>query len=94
MLNGMDGARVLLYTAIDSRHQPTGNCRHTVDGRPLDPVNGLAICQYEGQAGFYLFYCDSDWRVLTDTYHDTLEGAKNQAEFEYVGVKGTWESLA
>jgi hypothetical protein len=31
----------------------------------------------------YLFHCDADWNTVTDTYHDTLEQALSQAEFEF-----------
>jgi hypothetical protein len=31
----------------------------------------------------YLFYCDDDWRCLTDTYHEGMEHAVAQAEFEF-----------
>jgi len=27
---------------------------------------------------------------VTDTWHETLEGALRQAEFEYEGVTATW----
>lgn len=50
---------------------------------------GLAICQYEGEDAFYLFGCDPEWRTVTDTWHQTLDGAKSQAEFEYEGVGKT-----
>jgi hypothetical protein len=51
-------------------------------------MNGLAICQ--GDHGFYLFGCDADWQSVTDTWHQTFDEAKGQAEFEYDGVSDTW----
>jgi len=50
----------------------------------------LAICQYEGETAYYLFGCDADWNTVTDTWHETLEGALQQAEFEYEGISRTW----
>jgi len=38
----------------------------------------------------YLFGCDSQWHVQSDTFHDSIEEAMEQAEFEYVGVSKTW----
>jgi hypothetical protein len=87
----IDGAKVLLFTAIDGRHLPTGGCRHEVGGVQQPPVSGLAIGRYSGEEGFYLFYCDSEWNCLTDTYHPTIEKAKAQSEFEYKGVSETWQ---
>jgi hypothetical protein len=54
----------------------------------------LAICQYAGESSFYLFYCDEDWTVCTDTFHMTLEDAKHQAEYEYDGISRYWTDVA
>jgi hypothetical protein len=50
---------------------------------------GLAIAKYPNDSGFYLFYCDAEWAVITDTYHDSVERAVHQAEFEFSGVQFT-----
>jgi hypothetical protein len=83
--------KVILYTPLDERHKPTGNCRHIVMGELMRAVAGLAICQSEGEDSFYLYYCDENWERFTDTWHQTLEDAKHQAEFEYQGVGATWQ---
>ena len=41
------------------------------------------IAQYDGKDGVYLFYCDSDWNVMSDTFHDDLASAIDQASWEY-----------
>jgi hypothetical protein len=51
----------------------------------------LAICRYEGEEAFYLFGCDAEWNPITDTWHPSLEEAQQQAEFEYEGVRDTWQ---
>ena len=89
----IDGARVVCFTVIDGRHRPTGSTRHFVRGELQGPAVGLAICQYAGDLAYYLFYCDADWNVVTDTWHQTLEGAQSQAAFEYEGVMDTWENM-
>lgn len=86
------GARVLLYTPVDERHRHTDGCRHFVGGGLMGPAAGLAICQYEGDSAVYLFGCDEDWGTVTDSWHETLEEAKAQAEFEYEGVSATWRT--
>ncbi|MBL9085292.1 MAG: hypothetical protein JNK76_26035 [Planctomycetales bacterium] len=88
----IDGADVVCFTPIDERHRHTGNCRHNVRGELQGPAAGVAICRYAGDSGYYLFGCDETWATITDTYHDTLEEAQRQAEFEYEGVAGTWQS--
>jgi hypothetical protein len=84
-------AKVLFYTSIDKQHKPTGNTLHYVEGNIFGPTAGLAICQYDRDEGFYLFYCDVDWEVITDTFHLSLDDAMHQAEFEYEGVSKTWQ---
>ena len=86
------GAKVLLYATIDGRHRPTGGCRHFVGGGLMGPAAGLAICRHEGETAVYLFGCDEDWDTVTDSWHETLEEAKAQAEFEYEGVSATWRT--
>jgi hypothetical protein len=86
----LNGAKVIYHTPIDHRHQATGNCRHTVAGELIGSASNLAICRYDGDGAFYLFYCDSDWNVVTDTWHKALEDAMHQAELEYQGVGATW----
>lgn len=85
------GARVVCFTPIDQRHRHTGNCKQIVGGAVQGPAAGLAICQYARDDAYYLFGCDADWNTVTDTWHQTLDEAKQQAEFEYEGVSDTWQ---
>ena len=85
------GAVVVCFSTIDHRHKPTGNCEQIVAGVLQGPACALAICQYEGEECFYLFGCDAEWNSRTDTWHETLEDAQGQAEFEYEGVSKTWQ---
>jgi hypothetical protein len=82
--------RVVCYTPLDSRHRHTGNTTQIVGGVVLGAAAGLAICIDEKSECFFLFGCDEQWTCLSDTWHETLEEAKEQAEFEYEGVSGTW----
>jgi len=79
-------AKVLAYVTLTERHEATGNTRHHVDGQLLEGFHGLAICKYSEDPGYYLFYCDENWIERTDTYHNTIEDAKEQAEFEFKGT--------
>jgi hypothetical protein len=76
---------ILLYSVkleLQGKHKPTGNTRHFGGGALLpDPVE-LRIIQYADDPGFYLFYCDENGKEQTDTYHDSVEGAMDQAEWE------------
>ena len=72
----------------------TGRTTHRIGGEVIGPAEALAICRYEGDSQFYLFYCDAEWNVRTDTCHPSLEVAKEQAEFEYDGASGRWRAAA
>jgi hypothetical protein len=88
--NIIGGARVVCFTPIDDRHRHTGNTRQIVGGVLLGPAAGLAICQYDGDTAYYLFGCDENWTSRSDTWHESIEDAKDQGEFEYEGTKLTW----
>lgn len=89
----LGGCKVLHYALIDERCRPTGNCKQRVGGVLLGPAAALAICQCDDGTGYYLFGCKPDWTTVTDTWHETVEKAMEQAEFEYEGVSGCWQKL-
>jgi hypothetical protein len=82
----LDGARVIRFAIIDERVEPTGQTIHRVGDQVAGPAAALVVCQYDGECDFYLFYCDAEWNVVTDTWHETMESALNQAAFEYRGI--------
>lgn len=96
----INGALVLYYQTLSTQAKPTGKTRHYSEGNFLNNLfSQLAICQYlkEGKSDenkpVYLFYCDINWKVLTDTYHENVEDAKNQAEFEFGGSNQLWKKF-
>jgi hypothetical protein len=90
----LGGCRVICYTPIDDRHRFTCKTKQIVQGKLMGAMSGLAICQSSEAQEFYLFGCDADWNVVTDTWHKSLAEAKEQAEFEYAGVNQTWTHFA
>ncbi|MEV0294851.1 hypothetical protein [Nocardia sp. NPDC050710] len=82
----IDGAHVLAAANI-LRIEPTGKTRHYVGRRIVDDFAGLAIARYDADPGVYLFYCDAEWNAITDSYHEELGGAYEQAEFEFGPVE-------
>ena len=87
-------ASVVRINALDLRHRHTGNCVHRRSDLAQAPAICLAICQYDNDVGYYLFSCDENWSVLSDTYHSSVDEAMRQAEFEYSGTSNTWEEIA
>ncbi|MFL5847978.1 MAG: hypothetical protein ACJ76R_03450 [Solirubrobacteraceae bacterium] len=81
----IQGARVL-KTARLERTTPTGGARHFRDGQLQTGFTRLALAQYDGEAGVYIFYCDDVWNCLNDTLHADLAEAEEQAAVEFRGV--------
>lgn len=88
--NSIGGAKVIMFTPIDEQHQFTGKPQHIVSGKLMSKISGLVICQYENDTSFYMFGCDKNWKSITDTWHESIEDAIHQANFEYAGTKDTW----
>lgn len=53
----------------------------------------LTKARREDGDSFLLLYCDANWEPITDTSHQSLEDALDQAECEYVGTRETWVRL-
>ena len=86
----IDGAKVLAYLILDSSQAKTGMTSHYVDGKLVENIFALSICKYANDSGYYLFYCDRNWKTITDTYHENIVGAKSQAEHEYLNSFNCW----
>jgi hypothetical protein len=86
----LDGAVVIQWAEVTMDVLATNRTRHVVDGEAKEPFAQLAIARYPDDDGYYLFYLDAEGDVVTDTYHDSLAGAVEQADYEYIGL--AWRS--
>ena len=77
----------------EKQFKATGNTRHYANGELLPEPITLSIVQYKDGSGFYLFYLDETDNEQTDTYHDDLDSAFRQAEFEFDIKKSDWTKL-
>jgi hypothetical protein len=89
----LDGGKVVCFAHLDIGEQRTGKTVHKVAGVEMPPFRGLVIIEENLAGPYYLLYCDDEWNSLTDTWHETLEDAKAQAQFEYEGIAQAWEVL-
>ena len=85
--------RFLFRVRLGPEHAPTGRTVHRHGDSAIPAPVLLKIVQYEADSGYYLFYCDAEGEVLTDTYHDTVELAMGQAEWEFSVTRDQWEAL-
>ena len=86
----IDGADVIAYIILNQKHQKSGKTSHYINDALVTEFSGLAICKYADSEEFYLFYCNESWECITDTYHETVESAIDQAEFEFITSKSDW----
>ena len=84
---------VIRQIRLGPNHQTTGKTRH-FHGEKLLPVPAfLQVVQYAEDPGFYLLYLDQNGQELTDTYHETLAGAFEQARWEFSVESTEWEVM-
>ena len=83
MRNEIDGATVLAFFEFEDK-----------EVRILDTkIDGLAICRYNDGPGYYLFYCDQNWRSVRDLYFESIEEARDGAAFEFQLKNMNWRSV-
>jgi hypothetical protein len=88
------------------QHKPTGFTRHSVAdseaelkaflaGEKLPDVTlsfrRLEIESAGETTGFYLLYIDAKGDPVTDTWHETVEDAMDQAELEFGVTRDEWQ---
>jgi|tagenome__1003787_1003787.scaffolds.fasta_scaffold19002463_2 hypothetical protein len=84
-----------MRVALDAeRHRPTGNTLHVIGDQAMGPAAALRIVRYDEGPGFYLLYLDAAGEEMTDTWHQTLDDAPHQAEFEFSVASSEWHNIA
>ena len=81
---------VLWSVSLAGNYVPTGKTTHSYKNEKLDPPASLQIARYPDGDGYYLFYLDDNGQEMTDTYHDEVEGAMDQAKFEFSVPPSAW----
>ena len=85
-----DDCLVLREVGLEPRRVSTQQTVHRRGGAVLAAPAALRIVQFSGDAGFYLLYLDDVGDELTDTFHDSVDAAMAQAEWEYGVVAEDW----
>ena len=81
----------VLYRIRLGKDKPsTGKTRHYKGKDLLPDASEPQIVSYDHEI-FYLFYLDEAGYLITDTFHESLEKAFQQAEFEYSVPKEDWQ---
>lgn len=82
----------MLYGVSLGRHAATGFTVHRRGDEVLPKPSALVIAQIGSDPGYYLLYLDDAGKEMTDTYHDDLDGAFEQAMAEFGLAKEEWQA--
>jgi hypothetical protein len=83
--------RILYRVVLRPDHERTGRTKHVVSGELMLKTAELRIVKIEPEHGFYLIHYDASGAELTDTLHDTLDEAMQQAEWEFRVAPSDWQ---
>ena len=89
----MSKYKIIKTITLQTHHIPTGKTVHYQDDDEISGISQLQIIQYDNDHGYYLFYLDSEGKELTDTYHDTITQAMEQASFEFNVLPDEWVDI-
>jgi len=79
----------IIATADLSVFSATGETVHLSGAQPLPAPIALQIVSADD--GYYLYYMNDQGIDQTDTFHETLEGAFEQARFEFGITPNQWK---
>lgn len=78
------GANVIAYAIVQKNNTHTKNTKQVVSGNIMGPASAMIVAQYTGESGYYVFGSySSEWSTETDTWHEDLESAVEQLDWEY-----------
>jgi hypothetical protein len=81
--------KVIGTVQLQPHHHPS-RTRHTINGASFPPFIGLEIATSGSDAGFYLLHICAEGPGA-DTWHETLDDAFYQAEFEFGVQESEWQ---
>lgn len=83
--------RVIKRIQLNILHERTGRTLHYSEGKLLDKPAELVIWEFDSAPGYYLIHLNKDGEEITDTYHESIQDAMEQAKFEFQVNFGDWE---
>lgn len=83
----LDGAKVIMHT-------PEGDYGSlpSWDGKGSERCVFVAICKYDNEDSYYLFHCNADFEVLSDSSWFSVEECQQIASNSYGIPEGLWIS--
>jgi hypothetical protein len=97
MANEVPGLIRIKRVLLGPHHLNPGRTKHSIaDGnsvRPFPPFQSLEIAHDPDTKGYFLFHICADGQVA-DTWHDSLKGAIQQAEWELEVKPDEWIDIS
>jgi hypothetical protein len=84
---------LLKQVQLEEKHRPTGNTTHYLGNERMQAPKQLRIMRYSDGAEYYLLYLDDNGTELTDTCHESLEAALEQADWEFNVKANEWSDI-
>jgi hypothetical protein len=78
--------------SLGERNTRPGRTRHFWGNDEFPPFASLEIVQHPGDSAFYLLHLCENGQVA-DTYHETLDDAFHQAEYEFDVKPEEWTDV-
>jgi hypothetical protein len=95
-MTAMEQFTAIRRVKLGDHHLSPGRTNHMlVDSngkRPFAPFKELVIAHYPGTVGYYLMHHSTDG-TGTDTWHESLEDALHQAEWEFEVGSSEWVEI-
>jgi hypothetical protein len=85
--------KILKRVELLEHHVETGRTVHRRGLDKLPKPSALEIIKYPNDPGYYLLYLDSNGDWQTDTYHDSIAKALDQAQYEFLVGPDDWEDI-
>ena len=88
---GVGSQEFIITALVDNNCKHTKNCTHSINGKVLGKAKWIGITKPDELGSCYLFMCYADG-FLSDSVFESLEEAKEQAEWEYEGISINWQN--
>lgn len=76
---------------LQAKHIPTQRTHHHIGEKEIPPTDSLKIVEYENTEGYYLLHYDANGIEIADTFHESIDDAFAQAEWEYNIKPNEWD---
>lgn len=87
----MGEAVIVKEIVLEPHHASTGKTRHYADGALIGRPVRLIIVRFGD--GYNLIHLDSQGTEMSDTFHESVDGAVGQAAFEFSIKPEEWSSV-